>query len=37
VALKMLDGIVVKIVSSNKPVQRIVYYFVTDTWAFVER
>jgi len=32
----MLDGIVVKIVSLKKSVQRIMCYFVADTWALVE-
>jgi len=33
VVLWMLDGIVVKIVSLKKLAQRIVCYYVTDTWA----
>jgi hypothetical protein len=33
VVLWMLDGTVVKIVSLKKLVQRIVCYFVADTWA----
>jgi len=32
----MLDGIVVKIMSLKKSVQRIMCYFVADTWALVE-
>jgi hypothetical protein len=33
----MLDDIVVKIVSSKKSAQRIVCYFVVDTWVLVEQ
>jgi hypothetical protein len=33
VVLWMLDGIVVKIVSLKKLAQRIVCYYVADTWA----
>jgi hypothetical protein len=33
----MFDGIIVKIMSSNKSTQMIVRYFVTDTLALAER
>jgi hypothetical protein len=33
----MLDGLVVKIVSLKKSIQRIVCYFVTNIWALAER
>jgi len=33
----MLDGLVVKIVNLKKSIQRIVCYFVINTWALAER
>jgi hypothetical protein len=36
VALETFDGIVVKIVNSNKSTQRIVCYFVANTLALAE-
>jgi len=35
--LWMLDGTVLKIVSLKKSAQRIVCYFVVDTWALADR
>jgi hypothetical protein len=32
----MLDGIIVKIVSSKKSAQMVVYYFIVDTLAQVQ-
>jgi hypothetical protein len=37
VALLMFDGIVTKIVNSNKLAQRIVCYIVFDTWALAKQ
>jgi hypothetical protein len=37
VVLCMLDGTVMKIVSLKKSAQKIVCYFVVDTWALAER
>jgi hypothetical protein len=36
-ALQTLDGTVVKIVRSKILPQRIVFYFVADTWAVAEQ
>jgi hypothetical protein len=33
----MLDGTILKIVSLKKLAQRIMCYFVVDTWALIER
>jgi hypothetical protein len=37
VALSTLDGIVVKIMSSKKLAQMIIYYFVSDTLVLAKR
>jgi hypothetical protein len=37
VVLLMLNGNVMKIMSLKKSAQRIVCYFVVDTWALVEQ
>jgi hypothetical protein len=37
VVVEMLDGTVVKIMNLKNSAQRIVCYFVVNTWALVER